>query len=322
MGNQPYSIKKAMKAQHMELTLNDRGQRLDKALTAAVPEISRMQWQRLIKEGQVLVNGKQANPSLKLKGGEKVSASIPEAVESDLTPEDIPLDVRYEDGDILVVNKPAGMVVHPGTGHQSGTLVNALLAYSPDLPGIGNTKRPGIVHRLDRYTSGLLVIAKNDLAQRYLQEQFKARSVGKKYLALVHGQIQPPSALIDAPIGRDPRHRKRMGVIVPGTARARSARARSAQTHYRAITIYDDYSFIECTLHTGRTHQIRVHMAYIKYPIVGDHVYGRRKQKLLKKRQFLHAAELTFHRPSDQQEITIGAALPQELQQVIDQLGS
>jgi 23S rRNA pseudouridine1911/1915/1917 synthase len=241
-------------------------------------------------------------------------------VESELTPESIPLDVRYEDDDILFVNKPAGMVVHPGTGHDSGTLVNALLAHCPDLPGIGDTKRPGIVHRLDKYTSGLLVIAKNDLAQRYLQEQFKERTVGKKYLALIHGQIQPPSALIDAPIGRDPKQRKKMSVIVPGSPRARSARARPAQTHYRALTIYDDYSYLECTLHTGRTHQIRVHLAYIKYPIVGDHVYGRRKQKLLLKRHFLHATELTIKRPSDQTELTIAAELPQELQEVLNSL--
>ena len=309
-----------MKAQQIDLTLDNRGERLDKALTAIMPELSRMQWQYLIKEGNVLVDGRNVNPSLRLKGGEQVSADIPESVESELLPEAIPLDIRYEDDDILFVNKPAGMVVHPGTGHVSGTLVNALLAHCPDLPGIGNTKRPGIVHRLDKYTSGLLVIAKNDLAQRYLQQQFKERTVGKKYLALVHGQIQPPAALIDAPIGRDPKQRKKMSVIVPGSPRARSARARSAQTHYRALTIYDDYSYLECSLHTGRTHQIRVHLAYIKFPIVGDHVYGRRKQKLLLKRQFLHAAELTLKRPSDQQELVITAELPKELQDVLNEL--
>jgi 23S rRNA pseudouridine1911/1915/1917 synthase len=311
-----------MKAQIVELILQDRGERLDKTLSAVLPELSRMQWQRLIKEGKVLVNGRNANPALRLKGGEQISAEIPESVESELTPETIPLDVRYEDSDILIVNKPAGMVVHPGTGHDSGTLVHALLAHCPDLPGIGNTKRPGIVHRLDKYTSGLLVVAKNDLALLYLQQQFKERTVGKKYLALVHGQIQPPSALIDAPIGRDPNQRKKMSVIVPGTPRAGSARARTAQTHYRALKIYDEFSFLECTLHTGRTHQIRVHLAYIKFPIVGDHVYGRRKQKLLSKRQFLHAAELTLKRPSDQKEFTFSAELPAELQDVLNGLES
>jgi len=311
-----------MKAQQVELTLDDQGERLDKALTAAMPELSRMQWQRLIKEDRVLVNGQSASPSQRLRGGEQITADIPDAVESELVAESIPLDIRYEDDDILIVNKPAGMVVHPGTGHDSGTLVNALLAHCPDLPGIGNTKRPGIVHRLDKYTSGLLVIAKNDLAQRYLQQQFKERTVGKKYLALVDGQIQPRSALIDAPIGRDPRHRKRMSVIVPGTPRARSARARSAQTQYQALTVYDQYSFIECVIFTGRTHQIRVHLAYINYPVVGDHVYGRRKQPFALKRQFLHAAELTFKRPGDQKKLSFSAELPLELQEILDSLGS
>lgn len=309
-----------MKAQKIELTLLDRGERLDKALATTMSELSRMQWQRLIKEGRVLVDGQIANPGQRLKGGEQIAADIPEAVESELVAEPIPLDVRYEDSDILIVNKPAGMVVHPGTGHESGTLVNALLSHCPDLSGIGDTKRPGIVHRLDRYTSGLLVIAKNDPAQRSLQQQFKQRTVGKKYLALVHGKIQPTSALIDAPIGRDPKHRKKMSVIVPGSPRARSARARSAQTQYRALKIYEEYSFLECTIFTGRTHQIRVHLAYIKYPIVGDHIYGRRKQTLPLKRQFLHAAELTLMRPSDQKELTFSAELPAELQTILEGL--
>ncbi len=310
-----------MKAQKVELNLQQfAGERLDKALTEAMPELSRMQWQRLIKEQRVLVDGHNARPSQRLSGDEQVVADIPEAVESDLTPEPIPLDIRYEDGDILVVNKPAGMVVHPGTGHDGGTLVNALLAHCPDLSGIGNTKRPGIVHRLDKNTSGLLVVAKNDLAQRMLQEQFKKRTVYKKYLALVNGQIQPPEALIDAPIGRDPRQRKKMSVIVPGTPRADSSRARTAQTRYRTLTLYEDYSFVQCVLHTGRTHQIRVHMAYAGYPIVGDTVYGRRKQRLHLKRYFLHAAELSLRRPSDEKELTFSAELPEELQAILDQL--
>jgi len=311
-----------MKAQQVDITLSNPGERLDKALAAIMPELSRMQWQRLIKEGRVLVDDQNVNPSQRLKGGEHISADIPESVESELTAEPIPLDIRYEDSDILIVNKPSGMVVHPGTGHESGTLVNALLAHCPDLPGIGDTKRPGIVHRLDKYTSGLLVVAKNDEALRFLQQQFKERTVGKKYLALVHGQIQPTSALIDAPIGRDPKQRKKMSVIVPGSPRASSARARSAQTHYRALTIFEDYSYLECTLHTGRTHQIRVHLAYIKYPIVGDHVYGRRKQLSPLKRQFLHAAELTLMRPSDQKELTFTAELPEDLQDILDSLES
>jgi 23S rRNA pseudouridine1911/1915/1917 synthase len=309
-----------MKAQQVNLTLPFPGERLDKALTAVMPDLSRMQWQRLIKEGRVLVDGRSARPSLRIRGDEQIVADIPEAVESDLLPEAIPLDIRYEDSDILIVNKPAGMVVHPGTGHESGTLVNALLAHCTDLSGIGNTKRPGIVHRLDKDTSGLLVIAKNDMAQYALQEQFKKRTVGKKYLALVHGQIQPATAMIDAPIGRDPRQRKKMSVITPGSPRAASSRARSAQTQYRSLTLYDDYSLLECSLYTGRTHQIRVHLAYIKYPIVGDTVYARRKQPLLLKRHFLHAAELTIKRPSDQEELTFTAELPPELKAILDSL--
>ena len=311
-----------MKAQQVNLTLPFPGERLDKALTAVMPDLSRMQWQRLIKEGRVLVDGRTAKASQRITGDEQVFADIPEAVESELVAEDIPLDIRYEDGDILVVNKPAGMVVHPGTGHESGTLVNALLAHCTDLAGIGNTKRPGIVHRLDKDTSGLLVVAKNDNAQHTLQEQFKNRTVGKKYLALVHGQIQPPTALIDAPIGRDPKQRKKMSVIVPGSPRARSARARSAQTEYRALTYYQEYSLVECSIYTGRTHQIRVHLAYIGFPIVGDSVYGRRKQPLPLKRHFLHAAELTIKRPSDQEELTFTAELPPELTAVLDNLES
>ena len=309
-----------MKAQQVKLMLPFPGERLDKALTAAMPDLSRMQWQRLIKEGRVLVDGRSTRPSQRLRGDEQVVADIPEAVESDLLPEAIPLDIRYEDSDILIVNKPAGMVVHPGTGHESGTLVNALLAHCTDLSGIGNTKRPGIVHRLDKDTSGLLVVAKNDMAQYALQGQFKKRTVGKKYLALVHGQIQPATALIDAPIGRDPRQRKKMSVIAPGSPRATSSRARSAQTQYRSLAVYDDYSLLECSLYTGRTHQIRVHLAYIDYPIVGDTVYGRRKQPLPLKRHFLHAAELTIKRPSDQKELAITAELPPELKAVLDNL--
>lgn len=311
-----------MKAQQVEFTLDYPGERLDKALTFAMPDLSRMQWQRLIKEGLVLVDGQESRPSQRLNGGEQVTADIPEAVESDLLPEAIELDIRYEDEDIIVVNKPAGMVVHPGTGHDSGTLVNALLAHCTDLAGIGNTKRPGIVHRLDKNTSGLLVVAKNDHALHHLQKQFKNRTVGKKYIALVHGQIQPPAALIDAPIGRDPQQRKRMSVIAPGGPRATSARARTAQTAYHVLTYFQAYSLVECHLYTGRTHQIRVHLAYAGYPIVGDNVYGRRKQPLPLKRHFLHAAELTFRRPSDDDEQTFSAELPAELAAVLAALES
>lgn len=307
-----------MKAQSIREELDSPGERLDRALAEAYPQLSRVQWQRLIKDGAVLVDGQSAKPSLRLEAPVQIEAEIPESAESDLIPQDIPLDIRYEDDDIIIINKPAGMVVHPASGHEQDTLVNALLAYCPDLPGVGDTKRPGIVHRLDKDTSGLLVVAKHDQALWDLQAQFKDRSVGKSYLALVDGHIQPPNALIDAPIGRDPRQRKKMAVIPPGG----SASARTAQTHYQALAFYeDDFTLVECRLHTGRTHQIRVHLAYAGYPIVGDKVYGRRKPSLPLKRHFLHAAVLQIKRPSDGEELTIRSELPPELQAVLDKLG-
>ena len=298
------------------LQLDAVGQRLDKVLTEQLPDLSRTQIQRLLKEEQILVNGRPAKANLKLEGGEQVTITLPEPEETELVPEAIPLDIRYEDEDMLVINKPAGMVVHPAVGHSSGTLVNAILAHCPDLPGIGGEKRPGIVHRLDKETSGLIVIAKNELALRHLQAQFKDRTVGKQYLALVDGQVQPPTALIDAPIGRDPRQRKKMAVIPFGS----SAHSRPAQTQYDTVTGYDDYTLLRCELFTGRTHQIRVHLAYIGFPIVGDKVYGRRKPSIPLKRHFLHAAVLQLKRPSDNEELTLHAELPPELDAILKKL--
>ena len=310
MSNQPVDV---------ELTLNYPGERLDKALTMAMPQLSRMQWRRLIDEGMVKLGERPlTKPSLKLEGGEQVVATLPEVQPTDLLPEDIPLDIRYEDGDMIVINKPADMVVHPGTGHYSGTLANAVLFHCPDLKGVGGEMRPGIVHRLDKGTSGLIVVAKHDQALWHLQKQFKKRTVRKKYLALVEGQLQPPAALIDVPIGRDPTQRKKMAVIRPHPTH--SLHARPAQTQYRTMTAYDDFTFIECDLFTGRTHQIRVHLAYIKHPVVGDSIYGRRKRKFDLKRHFLHATELVLKRPSDEQELTFHAELPPELQAILDLL--
>lgn len=305
-----------MSSTNQMLLLEAPGERLDRVLTKQLPELSRTQIQRLLKEGQILINGRPAKPNLRLEGGEEATITLPEPHETELIPEAIPLDIRYEDDDMLIVDKPAGMVVHPAVGHSSGTLVNAVLAHCPDLPGIGGEKRPGIVHRLDKETSGLIVIAKNEPAMHYLQAQFKARTVGKSYLALVDGQAQPPTALIDAPIGRDPRQRKKMAVIPYG----RSARTRPAQTQYETVTSYDDHTLLRCELHTGRTHQIRVHLAHIGFPIVGDKVYGRRKQSIRLGRHFLHAAELRLKRPSDDEELTITAELPPELEAVLQQL--
>ncbi|GJM43150.1 MAG: putative RNA pseudouridine synthase [Ardenticatenaceae bacterium] len=295
------------------LQLDSPGQRLDKVLVEKLPELSRTQIQRLLKEEQILVNGRPAKANMRLDGGETVTITLPEPEETELIAEAIPLDIRYEDDDMLIINKPAGMVVHPATGHSSGTLVNAVLAHCPDLPGIGGEKRPGIVHRLDKDTSGLIAIAKNEQALRHLQAQFKDRTVGKQYLALVDGQAQPSTALIDAPIGRDPRQRKKMAVIPFGG----SARSRTARTQYDTVTTYDDHTLLRCELFTGRTHQIRVHLAYIGFPIVGDKVYGRRKQSIRLGRHFLHAAVLKVKRPSDNEELTIQAELPAELESIL-----
>ncbi|MGB9594220.1 MAG: RluA family pseudouridine synthase, partial [Anaerolineae bacterium] len=258
------------------------GVRVDKYVAEAVPDLSRAAVQRLIDEGRILVNGAVVKASYRLEPGDAISVEIPPPVDVSIAPEPIPLDVVYEDADILVVNKPAGMVVHPAFGHASGTLVNAVLAHCPDLAGVGGELRPGIVHRLDKDTSGLIVVAKGDAALRDLQAQFKGREVQKAYLALVEGHVSPPTGLIDAPIGRDPRARKKMAVVPRG--------GREAQTEYRALEFYDAHTLVEAHPLTGRTHQIRIHMAFIGHPIVGDPVYGFRKQRTKAPRLFLHAA--------------------------------
>ncbi len=249
-------------------------------------------------------------------GGEHAEVFLPKVEQSVWQPEAIALDIRYEDEDLILINKPAGMVVHPSAGHKSGTLVNAILAHCPDLAGVGGVRRPGIVHRLDKDTSGLILIAKNDPTLQYLQAQFKNRTVDKLYKALVEGIFQHESVLIDAPIGRDPRNRKRMAVIPPGS----SATAREAETHFSLIQRYVSHSLLTSKPLTGRTHQIRVHLAFAGYPIVGDTVYGYRKQRMLSGRHFLHASELAFKRPADGQIISATADLPQELQVVLDRL--
>lgn len=305
-----------MSERRVVLTLDLPGQRLDKALANSLPELSRVQCQRLIQEGRVMISGAPAKASLRLTGGEQVVVNIPVARETGLVAEDIALDIRYENDDLIVVNKPAGMIVHPAAGHERGTLVNAVLAHCPDLLGIGGDKRPGIVHRLDKDTSGLILVAKNDQAMRHLQRQFKQRTVRKVYLALVEGHFSTGEALIDAPIGRDQRNRKKMAVIPPNSP----AQSRPAQTRVKLLDYYGSYSLMECLPQTGRTHQIRVHLAFTGHPIVGDLVYGRRKQHLELDRQFLHAAELTFQRPGDDATLTVRAELPSDLQRVLDAL--
>jgi 23S rRNA pseudouridine1911/1915/1917 synthase len=303
-------------SKQLELTLEAAGERIDKALAEAHADLSRSQWQQLIADGLVTIEGQAVKASLRLDGGERVVAMLPDVEESDLLAQDIPLDILFEDADFLAINKPAGMVVHPAPGHERGTLVNAVLGYCDDLQGVGGERRPGIVHRLDKETSGLILVAKNDLALRHLQRQFKRRTVKKTYLALVEGHIQPPQALIDAPIGRDPHHRQRMAVIAPGS----SARSRPAQTEYKLLELCAAFSLLECYPRTGRTHQIRVHLAFAGYPIVGDETYGRRKQQLALERHFLHASELTFRRPADDQEMTLRAPLPRALESMLERL--
>ncbi len=294
------------------------GERLDKALAAAVPELSRSQGQHLIKAGSVTIDGLPVKGSQKLSEEVEIHIQIPPVETADVLPEDIPLDIRYEDVDLILVNKPSGMVVHPAPGHSSGTLVNAVLGYSPDLAGIGGVYRPGIVHRLDKDTSGLIIVAKSDRALSHLQDQFKSRVVKKRYLALVEGRFYKEKVVIDAPIGRNSSDRKKMAVIAPG----QSARSRQAQTEVQRLDYYQDYSLLECRPITGRTHQIRVHLAYLDYPIVGDYVYGRSKQRLELNRLFLHAAGLKFRRPSDNLEMTFWEDLPVELSSILEQLMS
>ena len=309
-----------MNSQRFEISAGteDKGARLDRFLADRIKELSRTRLKALILEGAVEVSGRTVrDPEYRVNADDEIAVAIPEAEPAKPAGEKIPLDIVYEDKDVIVIDKPAGLVVHPAAGNRSGTLVNALIAHcGASLSGIGGEKRPGIVHRLDKETSGLIVIAKNEAALRHLQAQFKDRTVGKQYLALVDGQVQPPTAVIDAPIGRDPRQRKKMAVIPLGA----SAHSRPAQTQVTTITGYDDYTLLRCELFTGRTHQIRVHLAYIGFPIVGDKVYGRRKPTIPLGRHFLHASVLTVKRPSDDEELTLHAELPAELEAILVQL--
>lgn len=303
-------------SQQLELILDAPGERLDKALALAHPALSRSQWQQLIRDGAVRIAGAPVRPNLRLEGGERVEATLPPPAAAGIVAQDIPLHILYEDGAILVINKPPGMVVHPAPGHSEGTLVNAVLGYCPDLEEVGGERRPGIVHRLDRDTSGVILVAKNERALQHLQRQFRRRTVQKRYLALVDGHIQPPQAVIDAPIGRDPRHRQRMAVIRPGSP----ARSRKATTFYRLEQSFAQHSLIWAEPHTGRTHQIRVHLAFAGYPVVGDTVYGRRKASLEVPHHCLHAASLTFLRPDDDAELTVEAPLPAFFQALVAEL--
>jgi 23S rRNA pseudouridine1911/1915/1917 synthase len=295
----------------VSFTVEQSGERLDRVIPAHLRDFSRAVVQRLIKTGEATVNGKPSRPSYRVQVGDKVVVRIPAEIPEPVVPEDIPLDIIYEDDALLVVNKPAGMVVHPALGHPSGTLVNALLAYCPQVADVGGVERAGIVHRLDKDTSGLILIARDETTRAALQRQFKRRQVAKTYLALVEGHVHPREGVIDAPVGRDKRQRKRMAVV---------RRGREARTMYRAIEYLADHTLLEVRPHTGRTHQVRVHLAWMGYPVVGDVVYGRRRQRVLRGRHFLHAAGLRFTHPATGEEVEFEAPLPPELAAVLKRL--
>ncbi|MDJ0756114.1 MAG: RluA family pseudouridine synthase [Ardenticatenaceae bacterium] len=292
------------------------GMRLDKALRDIHPKLSRAQWQRLIRQGNVYLRDEIVRANYKVSGGEEIVALLPPPTPSDLIPENIPLDVIYEDQDMLAINKAAGIVMHPAVGHESGTVANAIVYHYPHVLDVGGERRPGLVHRLDKNTSGVVLIAKHDRALNHLVGQFKDRTIKKVYLALVDGRIKPEKALIDAPIGRNPADRKRMTVIEPGTHYA----SQPSKTRYEAREFFANHTLVTCYPITGRTHQIRVHLSFINYPIVGDHIYGRRKPTVNLWRQFLHAHEIHFRRPSDNKPVELKVPLPTELEQVLSQL--
>jgi len=299
-----------MCGRQIELTVDNGGTRLDRFLAEQVADLSRSAVRRLIDSAQVTVNGEPAKASYKVRLGDVVVACVPQPEPIEPAPEAIPLGIVYEDQALIVVDKPAGMVIHPAPGHQSGTLVNALLAHCPDLAGYAGDARPGIVHRLDRDTSGLILVAKNEHVRRALQRQFKARQVRKVYVALLEGHVQPAHGRIEAPLGRDPRHRQRMAVVPGG---------REAITEYRLLASFagGGYSLVEAEPKTGRTHQIRVHLASIGHPVVGDRIYGRRRTRLPIPRQFLHAQRLGFTHPLTGQPLEFEAPLPDDLAAVL-----
>lgn len=288
--------------------------RLDRFLAASLSQHSRARLQALIKAGQVNVNGKPVTKTgHPLSGGETVSIVVPAAQPTGLIPEDIPLDIIFENDEVIVINKPAGLVVHPAAGHATGTLVHAVLAHAPEIEGVGGELRPGLVHRLDKDTSGLILIAKNERAQRFLQAQFQGRDVKKTYIALTDGHPPTATGRVEAPIGRDPRERKRMAVVPV-------AKGRNAVTSYRTLENFEEHALLELDLQTGRTHQIRVHMAFIGCPVVGDRVYGRRRSSLSLARHFLHAARVQVTLPGEEAPRVFDAPLPADLQTALDKL--
>ncbi|WP_434399539.1 RluA family pseudouridine synthase [Planococcus sp. 11815] len=297
-----------------ELTINiteeQKGERIDKVISAIDEEWSRSQISNWVKDGHIKVNGETVKPNYKVRLEDEILITPPLLEELDAEPENLNLDIVYEDEDVLVVNKPKGMVVHPAPGHASGTLVNGLMYHCTDLSGINGIVRPGIVHRIDKDTSGLLMVAKNDLAHASLVDQLVEKSVTRKYIALVHGHIAHDKGTIDAPIARDPKERQKMAVVDKG---------KHAVTHFTVLERFGDFTLVECRLETGRTHQIRVHMRYIGFPLVGDPKYGPRKTMDIGG-QALHAGVIGFIHPRTKEYLEFSAPLPAEFEELLETL--
>ena len=296
--------------QKLKITSNESNQRLDKVLSSLLENFSRSRIALLIDEGHVTVNEKEAKASLKVKEGDEIVVFIPEAKEAKIEKEDIPLDIVYEDHDILIINKPQGMVVHPAFGHNEHTLVNAILNHCDDLSGINGEKRPGIVHRIDKDTSGLICVAKNDVAHNFLAEQLKDHTMARTYMALVRGVIAENSGEINLPIGRDTNNRQKMAVS--------RTNSKEAVTYFKVLQRFNEHTLVECHLKTGRTHQIRVHFSYIGYPVEGDPLYcGRKYDKLYQGGQLLVATELKLIHPTTKKEMHFKIELPEYFKEIL-----
>ncbi|MEG9296585.1 RluA family pseudouridine synthase [Mangrovibacillus sp. Mu-81] len=289
---------------------NEQGERIDKIVSGLNKDWSRSQVQQWIKDGHIKVNDEEVKPNFKCPVESTITVTIPDPEELDVEPENLHLDIPYEDSDVIIVNKPKGMVVHPAPGHYSGTMVNGLMYHCKDLSGINGVLRPGIVHRIDKDTSGLLMVAKNDMAHEHLVNQLVEKTVTRKYTAVVHGLIPHEYGTIDAPIGRDPKDRQSMTVVDNG---------KNAVTHFKVLERFKDFTLVQCELETGRTHQIRVHMKYIGYPLAGDPKYGPRKTLSING-QALHAGVLGFNHPRTNEYMEFQAEMPREFKELLTQL--
>jgi len=297
---------------NFKVTAAEEGTRLDVLLAGRFGELSRSHLQKLIADGMIIVNDKKVKANYKTQADDTISVTIPEAKPVEILAENIPLDVIYEDNDIIVVNKSRGMVVHPAAGNYQGTLVNALLDHCQDLSGINGEIRPGIVHRLDKDTSGVMVAAKNDHAHLNLAEQIKTRTASRKYLAIVHGNIAEEQGIINAPLGRHSADRKKMAVTF--------SNSKAAITRFRVMERFNNFTLVECKLQTGRTHQIRVHMQYIGHPVVGDPKYGPEKKQFAIKGQALHSAELSLQHPVTGEDMLFTTPLPSDMTDILKRL--